>query len=175
MELLSEIFAPVQIPAWIATLIYIVSYQRQTANKTILLWAPADVLMAIHFIFMDAFFYLVTSVGGVIRSLVAVYAPKKVLGYYLALYMVVLLSLFPFLMDGIKDYFAVVGTTCFCLSVWFKEKYIMHRIFAFAHQFSWIIAFALLGSYGGLALVSFMLLSNVIGTGRYLFNKRNVS
>lgn len=175
MDLLSELFAPIQIPAWIAAVIYIVSYQRQSADKTILLWAPADFLMVVHFFYMGALFYLATAIGGIIRSLVAVYGSKKTLGYYLAFYLVVILSLFPFLMDGIKDYFAMVGTMCFCLSVWFKENYLLHRAFAFGHQANWIFAFFLLGSFGGLALIIFMFVSNVIGTGRYLLNKKSLS
>ena len=172
MDILSEMFSPVQLLAWGAACIYIISYQRQDANKTILLWAPADFLMAIHFIFMGAFLYLVTAVGGTIRSLIAVYCSKKVLKSYLIFYVLVVLAVFPFLLDGVKDYFAMAGTIFFSLSVWLKEKFIWHRIFAFGHQFSWIIAFTLLESYGGMALISFMFISNLIGTGRYLLTKK---
>lgn len=129
--------------------------------------------MALHFYFMNAPLFMLTALGGTIRSLMAIYAPRKALGIYLVLYILALIAVFPFIGDGLKDYIAVAGTTFFCFSVWFKENFLAHRFFAFMHQISWIIAFILLGSYGGLALISVMFFSNIIGTGRYILKQRS--
>ena len=127
--------------------------------------------MFAHFFFMGAPLFMVTALGGTIRSLMAIYAPRKALGAYLILYTILVIALAPVLGEGIKDVFAVIGTTCFCLSVWYKQNFLIHRAFAFGHQICWIVAFILLGSYGGLALISIMFLSNVIGTGRYILKQ----
>jgi len=68
-----------------------------------------------------------------------------------------------------------VGTCFFSLSFLMKHNFLAHRLFALGHQVSWLIAFIILGSFGGLALIAFMLISNSIGTGRYLLGKRNGS
>ena len=118
---------------------------------------------------------MMTALGGTIRSLIGVYCQRRTLSIYLILYLVVLACAFPFLADGLKDYIAYLGTTFFSLSVWFKDSFIWHRVFAFAHQISWMLAFILLGSYGGLVLIFIMFSSNVVGTVRYILgNKRHL-
>lgn len=173
MELLSEIFSPVQIPAWIAAVIYIASFQQQSSNKTIWLWIPADILMAVHFYFMSAPLLLMTAIGGTIRSLIALKCPRKTLLIYLLAYLAVIIPVFLFFGEGLQDYMVLIGTSFFCASVFAKEKFLWHRAFAFGHQLCWIIAFYLLGSYGGFALIIFMFISNITGTGRYVLANKN--
>ncbi len=78
-----------------------------------------------------------------------------------------------FLGDDFKEFIAFIGAGFFSLSVLFKHNFIWHRIFAFCHQICWVAAFTLLGSFGGLALITFMFVSNIIGTTRYLINQRH--
>ncbi len=169
---LFDVFAPIQLLAWASAVLYVLSYQQKTSQKTIIFWAPADVLMAIHFIFMSAPLFLITAIGGTFRSLIAVYLSKRSLGLYLIMYLVVLVAAYFLLSSGLKEAFAVFGTLSFSLSVWFKESFLWHRGFAFCHQLSWIAAYVLLESYGGLALMIFMFASNAIGTSRYLLNQK---
>ena len=174
MEILTQIFAPVQVLAWGAALLLVISYQKQTANKTIFWWIPADVLMLAHFYFMGAPFFMLLAGGGLLRSIIALKFSHRTLLIYLAFYMFLLGVALLFIGDDFKDYIAFLGTSFFSLSVIFKQKFIWHRMFAFAHQACWIAAFIMLGSFGGLALISFMFISNAIGTTRYLINQRYV-
>ena len=118
---------------------------------------------------------MMMALGSTIRSFIALKCSRKILGYYLIFYVLMIVIAMPFLAEGIKDYFGVVGTLAFCVSVWMKENFILHRMFAFAHQTCWIIAFIFLGSYGGLAFTVFIFVSNVIGTGRYLWTQKILS
>lgn len=173
MELLAQIFAPVQLLAWVAAIIYIISYQKQSADKTIKWWIPADILMVIHMFFMGAPLFILISIGGTLRSIISLQFSRKILKIYLAIYMLAVVCAFPFLGEGLRDIMGVIGTGFFSLSVLMKHNFIVHRLFALGHQLSWIGALSILGSFGGLALILFMLTSNVIGTGRYLLKKRN--
>ena len=173
MDFISEIFAPVQLLAWVAGTLYFISYQKQSGNKTIFLWAPADFLFLLHYYFMNAPFFMIIAMGSTVRSVIALKFSRKILGMYLVFYVLGALILLAFMGEGVKDYCAMGGTIAFSFSVWMKDKFIIHRLFAFVHQILWIIAFALLGSYGGLALTFLIFISNLIGTGRYLLNKRH--
>ena len=172
---LIEIFSPIQLLAWGAGLLYFVSYQKQSANKTIMLWAPADFLFALHFYFMNAPFFLFTAVAGSLRSIIALKCKRKTLGFYLLFYAVALMGAFFFLEGGVKDFFGLIGSILFCLSIWFKDNFITHRLYAFGHQMCWIVAYIFLQSYGGFFFMSLIFLSNLVGTGRYLVNQQNRS
>ena len=176
MELLSQIFAPVQLLAWAAGALYFASYQKQSGDKTIFFWAPADFLFILHYYFMNAPFFMIMAMGSTIRSIVALKCSRRVLGLYLLFYVFGLLILLNFMAEGTKDYVAMIGTIAFSLSVWMKDKFITHRLFAFVHQLCWMVAFILLGSYGGLSFIAIIFISNAIGTGRYLMNnKENIT
>ena len=91
---------------------------------------------------------MIIAMGSTIRSVVALKCSRKILGLYLLFYIFGALLLLTFMAEGPKDYFAMVGTIAFSFSVWMKDNFIVHRLFAFAHQLCWMVAFLLLGSYG---------------------------
>lgn len=172
MELISEIFSPVQLLAWLGGALYFISYLKQSGDKTIYYWIPADILFALHFYFMGAPFFLIIAFGSIVRSLVALRCSRKILLIYLLFFVCFICASFLILPTGTKEIFALIGTTFFTVSVWMKERFIVHRLLAFVHQLNWIVAHGLLGSYGGLMLMAVLFISNLIGTGRYLFNQR---
>lgn len=141
-------FSPVQLLAWVAAVIYIISYQKKSADQTIGLWVPADMLMAAHFYFMNVPLMMMIAIGGTLRSAIAVKCPKKILVIYLIAYLTFITACLYFIGDEFKDYMAVIGTFCFSFSTLMKHHFLWHRAFAFCHQVCWFIAFILLGSYG---------------------------
>ena len=169
-----DIFSPVQLLAWIAAVIFIASFQKQSADKTIRYWIPADVFMVLHFFFLQAPFFIMIAGGSIVRSIIAIKCSYKILISYIAVYLLLLAASLLIFDFGLREYIAFIGTLFFSASILSKEKFFLHRGFLFGHQITWIIAFSLLGSYGGIALISFMLISNIIGTGRYFFNSKSV-
>ncbi len=129
--------------------------------------------MVVHMFFMGAPLFILIAIGGTIRSIVTIRFSRKILKIYLVLYTLTIFCAFPFLGQGLMDVMGVVGTCFFSLSVLMKHHFIVHRLFALGHQICWVGALSILGSFGGLALIIFMLVSNVIGTGRYLFRRQN--
>ena len=173
MEFLATIFAPVQLLAWASTVLYIISFQKQSSDKTIMLWAPADFLIAIHFYFMNAPLLMLIGLGAMVRSFVAIKYSQKTLGVFLVCYLIAIFIALFLLDTGLKDYMAVGATSCFCMSVFLKKSFVWHRTFAFANQACWTTAFILLGSWGGLAWGGAMFMSNLIGTMRYLRDQKS--
>lgn len=130
--------------------------------------------MVAHFFFMQAPFFMMIAAGSIFRSVVAIKFSYRILVVYIVAFLCLLASLLVIFDFGMREYIAFIGTLFFSASILSKENFLLHRAFAFGHQITWIGVFTMLGSYGGLALISFMLISNVIGTGRYVLGKREV-
>ena len=127
--------------------------------------------MTLHFFFLGATFFIAIPAGGMIRSILALKASYKILVIFIVFYMSALATALYVFDFGVREYIAFIGTVFFSASTLTKHHFLLHRAFALCHQISWIIAFTMLGSYGGLALILFLLASNIIGTGRYLYNR----
>lgn len=164
-------FSFFQLIAWPAFFLYLMSYQLLDPRKTIRLWIPANIFMAVHFYGMGSIPALCIALGAMVRDSVAVYGSKKTLSYTLVAYVIyawvaVLLSA-----DAVQDYLVAVGTTFLSLATFNRDFFWRHRLFSACHQVMWFSAFVLMGSYAGVTQLAFLMTSNMVGMLRRFLQK----
>lgn len=166
-------FSFYQLMAWPALILFVASYQMHNPRKTILLWIPASLFMAVHFYGIGAIPALCIALGSTIRDSVSVYGPKKLLSYTIIAYVLYAWSATALSAHTALDYLPAIGTTFISMASLNRDCFWRHRMFAFGHQISWLTAFTFMGSYAGIAQILFVMQSNVIGIIRKVIKEKN--
>lgn len=164
-----------QLMAWPPFLLYVISYQIFEPRKTIMLWIPASLFMAVHFYGLGAIPALCIVLGAIFRDCAAVYGSRRVLLVTTIIYLAYAWAVIFLLGVNIQDYLIGIGTLFLSFSTFFRDYYRQHRLLSMCNQIMWLVAFILMGSYGGIAQNIFILSSNIIGIIRHSRNCKNSS
>ena len=156
-----------QLMAWPPLFLYIASYQVLAPRKTIMLWIPASLFMAVHFYGMGATPALCIVLGSIIRDGVAIFGSRRALLITTLLYVVYAWGAIILFADNIQGYLMGIGTIFLSLATFFRDHFWRHRSFSMCNQGMWLLAFILMGSYGGIAQNILIIASNIIGMIRH--------
>lgn len=156
-----------QIMAWPPLFFYIASYQIIEPRKTIMLWIPAGLFMAVHFYGMGSIPALCIVLGAIVRDCVAVFGSRKTLLVTTLIYVTYAWTVILLFATNTQDYLIGIGTLFLSLSTFFRDDFWRHRLFSACNQTMWLFAFILMGSYGGIAQNIFIITSNMIGMIRH--------
>ena len=156
-----------QLMAWPPFFLYIASYQVLTPRRTIMLWVPASLFMAVHFYGIGSITALFIVLGSIIRDYIAIFGSRKTLLITTISYVIYAWGIIILFADSTHDYLIGVGTIFLSLATIFREHFWQHRFFSMCNQGIWFIAFVLMGSYGGIAQNIAIMTSNIIGMVRY--------
>lgn len=123
--------------------------------------------MAVHFYGIGATPASCIVLGAIIRDIAAVFWSRKTLITITLFYVAYVWSLILLLGVDIQDYLIGIGAIFLSLATFFRDHFWRHRLCALCNQSMWLVAFILMGSYGGIAQNIFIVFSNIIGIIRY--------
>ena len=155
-----------QIMGWIAVCFYVASFQSLNPKNTILLWIPANSIMAVHYFGLGSQTACALALGAIFRDLAAVYAPKKWVPLAILVFTIYIWFMAWFLGNHLYDFLITLGTTFTGLASMYRDHFWKQRAFAFIQQIILFSGFYLLGSYPAMAFVMLTLGSNAIGVIR---------
>jgi hypothetical protein len=161
-------FSFYQLMGWIAVCFYVASFQALDPKKTILLWIPANSIMAVHYFGMGSYTACALAAGAILRDLGCGFAPKKYLNGIVGVYTVYIWAMLYVFYTGFYDVLITLGTTFTGLAALNRDHFWRQRCFAFTQQIILFGGFFLLGSLPAMAFVTFTFSSNVIGVTRKL-------
>ena len=156
------------IAGYIGLLFFVFSFQAQTVRKTSLMQSPADLSYSAHFFMLGSAVGGFTCLAASLRDLVMALAPRRVLGYALGIYVILIWSIAFFTFQSWVSFLPAWGTSLACFSMYFTNRFILSRIIVYLVQILWLLFFVSLGSLPGIINGVLMIGSNTIGLVRHI-------
>ncbi|MCB9983413.1 MAG: YgjV family protein [Rhodospirillales bacterium] len=165
-------FLLVQAIGFVGFAIFAASFQLLKPRHTILTQSFSNLWIGAHFWGLGYGMPTFIAFAASVRDLGSGVLSQRVQRLFLIAYMCVLYVAAIFLVQGWVDWCAVLGASLNTAAQFFRERFYIYRCCLLGHQCFWLVVYTVILSIPGLIFMSGILISNVIGIGRYLCKNR---
>ena len=158
----------VQMIGFVGFAIFAASFQLLKPRHTILTQSFANLWIAVHFWGLGYGMPTFIAFAAALRDFGSGLLAQRVQRLFLVAYLCVLYVAAIFLVQGWVDWCAVLGASLNTAAQFFRERFYIYRFCLLGHQCFWLVVYTVILSIPGLIFMSGILVSNVVGIGRYI-------